>query len=139
MHNGFYDNLYKIDDEVMCVDKDILIPGNRVYGPNSCLIVPNRINEIFKNGDKKLNAVDLPTGVTIRKDGSKIKYRARCNVRIGPGEYKSISKTFNTVEEAYEFYKESKLDYINSVAEEYKEKIPKKVYEALKTYTFPEE
>lgn len=135
----FHENLYKVDDEVMCVDKDILIPGNRVYGPDYCLIVPNRINEIFKNGDKKNNATELPTGVTIRKDGSKVKYRARCSVRVAMGEYKSISKTFDTPEEAYEFYKKSKLDYIKSVAEEYKNKIPNKVYRALCEYEFPEE
>lgn len=135
----YHDNMYNVDDEVMCVDKDILIPGNRIYSPSNCLIVPNRINEIFKTGDKKSNAVDLPTGVTIRNDGSKVRYRARCNVRVGPGEYKSISKTFDTVKEAYDFYKASKLDYISSVADEYRDKIPKKVYDALKAYTFPEE
>lgn len=135
----YHDNMYKVDDEVMCLDKDIKFPGNRIYGPSECLIVPNRINEIFKRGDKKKDSdSNLPTGVTIRTDGNKIRYRARCSIRVGYRQYKTISKTFKTVDEAYECYKEMKIKYIQDVAEEYKDKLPKHVYKALMEYYIPE-
>lgn len=69
----YYKNLYNVildgKEEIMCVDKDLLYPGNREYGPDKCLIVPNRINELIKRGDKKTaeGGTELPTGVTIRK------------------------------------------------------------------------
>lgn len=31
----------------MEIDKDILIPGNTVYGPNTCLLVPKHINALL--------------------------------------------------------------------------------------------
>ena len=41
----WYDNnYYEIKDERMCLDKDILIKGNKVYSPNTCVFVPNKIN-----------------------------------------------------------------------------------------------
>lgn len=38
---------------------------------------------------------------------------------------------FNTPEEAFNAYKEFKEQYIKQVAEEYKDKIPNKLYEAM--------
>ena len=41
---------------------------------------------------------------------------------------------FDTPEEAFQTYKEFKENYIKQVADEYKDKIPEKLYEAMINY-----
>lgn len=134
----YEENIYYIDDEVMCIDKDIKYPGNKEYSPDSCIIVPNRINDIFKNNDIKSKDNGLPVGVNIRRDGKNIKYRARCNVRVGYREYRTLSKTFDNIKDAYDFYKKTKENYIKDVANEYKNKLPKTIYNLLTSFRLPD-
>lgn len=55
------ENYYKIENEVMCLDKDILCKGNKIYSPETCIFVPNRINVLFVKSDGSRG--DLPIGV----------------------------------------------------------------------------
>lgn len=50
------------DWEGLEIDKDILIKGNKEYGPNTCCFVPNYINMLVSSNNKSL--VGLPLGVT---------------------------------------------------------------------------
>lgn len=43
----FLENVYDIGNESLVVDKDILIPNNTVYSPDTCLLVPISFNSIF--------------------------------------------------------------------------------------------
>ena len=45
----------------LTLDKDILVPGNRVYAPEFCSLVENRINVFFTKSDAKRG--DFPIGV----------------------------------------------------------------------------
>lgn len=45
-------NLYNFNNERMEVDKDILIPGNKLYSSTTCLIVPSSINIVFRRNMK---------------------------------------------------------------------------------------
>lgn len=49
----FEDNYYVVNNEVMNLDKDILIKGNRIYSPETCCFVPRRLNILFVNTNKK--------------------------------------------------------------------------------------
>lgn len=50
----WYDkNYYEIDGEIMQLDKDILIKGNRTYSPEACIFVPQSINLVFRKGGNK--------------------------------------------------------------------------------------
>lgn len=114
----YCENEYEVDERLH-VDKDILYPGNKIYSPYHCLLVPQRINMLFTN---KKNKRGLPNG--IKKNGNK--YYAKYNsMELGSA---------NTIEEAYELYAKRKKEEIIKVAEEYKEIIPNKVYEALLNY-----
>ena len=117
-------NYYTVRDEVMCLDKDILFKGNKIYSPETCMIVPQTINTLFIKCDKLRG--NLPIGVSIKRN----KYRATLCVngkQINLGSY-------NTPQEAFQAYKKFKENYIKQVADEYKEYIPKKLYEAMYNY-----
>ena len=113
----YNENIYQVGTERMHLDKDILFKGNKVYSPDTCIIVPQRINALFI---KKQNKYGLPTGIKPRANG---KYEAKYNQ-----EHLGI---FDSVEEAELAHEEAKRKAIKAVAEEYKLYIPDKVYKAL--------
>jgi hypothetical protein len=120
------DNYYKIN-EVLHIDKDILIHNNKIYSPNTCLLVPATINELFVKVNKR-TLKNLPIGVGITNRGIN-KYVGSFTING-----KKQSKCFPTKEESFIFYKNNKESYIKIIAEKYKNKIPEKVYRALINY-----
>lgn len=116
----YYDNYYEVDGRLH-IDKDILCPGNKIYSPDKCLLVPQRINMLFVKHRK--NHFNLPEGILLTKSG---KYKTT---------YQGVSYgTFSTIEEAICKYLETKENAIQTIAESYKSIIPQKVYDALKNY-----
>lgn len=112
-------------DETLEIDKDILIKGNLIYSPETVCLVPQLINSLFINTSGKKNRGDYPLGVYFEKD--KKKYRA-CMSFMG----KRIKLgTFDTAEAAFYRYKEYKEDFLKDIAEQYKDKIPDKIYQAM--------
>lgn len=116
--------------ERMEVDKDIKIKGNKIYSPETCLLVPRSINVLFTKSDAKRTAVH-PIGV-LCIDGNR--YIARLNITIDGVKTKRYLGTFNTIDEAFAAYKEGKEQYIKEMANKYKDEIPAKLYEALINY-----
>ena len=117
--NWFEENYYEVDERLH-LDKDILYPGNKLYSPYHCLLVPQKINMLFMN---KPNKRGLPNGIDIAKSGNfEASYRGK---HLG---------TYSTLEEAYESYSNAKEKRIKEMADEYKNIIPKRVYDALYAY-----
>lgn len=126
----FDENYYEVNNELMAIDKDMLVKGNRIYSPETCLIVPQRINGLIQTNKTRRNG--LPIGVQWEEDRQK--YSATCTIqKNGKKTNKRIGR-FNTPEEAFYAYKEFKEKYIKEVADEYKDKIPKKLYDAMYNY-----
>ena len=111
-------NYYKVGNERMHLDKDILVKGNRLYSPETCLIVPQKINMIFMTKEKGVDA-DLPNAIKRSVKGYRSSYNG-----------KSLGN-FKTLEEAINEHDRIKKIHIKEIAEEYKNKIPTKVYDAL--------
>lgn len=121
------DNYYEVECEQMDLDKDILVKGNKIYSPETCIFVPKRINNLFLSN--KTTDRDLPLGVHPKLK----KFVARCQINnVGNSVY---LKTFDTPEEAFYAYKTFKEKYIKQIADEYKDKIPSKLYDAMLNYS----
>lgn len=109
------------------MDKDIIDRNNKIYCPNKCLFVPHRINSLFI----KCKYPNKDLGVQIIKpknSNQNVLYQA--NVF---GKYLGCSSNKKQV---YNLYIKAKEDLIHSIAEDYKEKIPKVLYEILKNYIY---
>ena len=119
------DNYYEIEGQRMCLDKDILEKGNKVYGPDTCVYAPNYINSLFVKSDATRG--DFPIGVTRIAEN---KYVSRLDVR---GKRRHLGY-YETPEEAFFAYKSYKERYIKQVADEYKDLIPQRLYDAMYEY-----
>ena len=119
------DNYYEVPGEVMCLDKDILCKGNKIYSRDTCIFVPKRINSLFVKRDNDRG--ECPIGVTPRPLGNYIAY---CSDGYG----KTINLgIYSTKEEAFKAYKEYKENVIKETIDSYEGKIPEPFYSKLKT------
>lgn len=114
------------------LEKDIKVHGNKIYSPETCLVVPRFINTLFTKANKIRGNTKI--GVTRTKQGN---YSAR----LAKGGEQVYLGRFATEDEAFQAYKREKESYIKQVAEEYyREKlISFKVYDALLKYEVLEE
>ena len=127
----YEENYYEVPGEKMVLDKDILFKGNKIYSKDTMIFVPERINQLF---NKRQNCRgEYPIGVTKHKN----RLEARCNTYTREGERKRITiGTFPLSEPFHAFYtyKQFKENYIKQVADEYKDLIPQRLYDAMYSY-----
>lgn len=112
-------NYYDIPNERLHIDKDIKSSECKLYSPDTCILIPQSINEVIRENYRKAQDSDLP--VTIRRcdKGYKVKFR-----KDNLGEYE-------TVEECIDIYNKKKVDYIKELVEGYGDLLPKEVAETL--------
>ena len=124
-------NYYEIPALRMELDKDILIKGNKIYSPETCVFVPHNINTLFVKADKSRG--DLPIGVYWHERDQE--YRAQCSYITDTGTRKNKwLGGHSNQEDACLAYKRFKESHIKEIAERYKEYIPDKLYKALYEY-----
>ena len=120
------DNYYEIPGEIMCLDKDILFKGNKIYSPSKCCIVPDNINILFTKSDSARG--EFPIGVSWHKShGCFVAQMNREGRLIHLGEYSNPIDAFNK-------YKIEKENEIQRQANKYKNYLPNNIYEALMKY-----
>jgi hypothetical protein len=131
----WYDeNYYEVKGCQMHLDKDILIKNNRVYSPDTCLIVPQAINSLITTN--KASRGDYPMGVCLRKDVNRLRVNFTKSYLNGE-RIKTRRFSFGDYEDpivAFGVYKIEKEKYIKEVADYYKKEISEKVYNALYKY-----
>ena len=126
----FDENYYEVEGEEMCLDKDILIKDNKVYSPDTCIFVPERINNLFIKSNNIRGK--YPIGVTYNKKINK--YQAQCKILKNNKIETYYIGIYDTVYMAFLIYKDFKEKYIKKVADEYKYLIPKELYKAMHDY-----
>lgn len=114
----YEENKYEVEGRLH-IDKDIKYPGNKLYSPYHCILIPQRINMIFTNKENKRG---LPNGIIKEYNKYYAKYADH-----DLGSYESLEK-------AYSVYAKAKKEAIVNVANEYKNIIPAHVYEYLMRY-----
>ena len=124
----YYDNYYEVGSERVQLDKDILTKGNKIYSPENCIFVPQHINTLFEIGSS-IRKYDLPIGISLSNGG---RYTAKMTNKI-TNKVENLG-TYDTIEEAFEVYKNRKEEYIKQIADLYKDKIPQRLYEAMYRY-----
>lgn len=118
------------------LDKDILVEGNKIYSPDTCVFVPHYLNTILIDSGKSRG--DLPLGVCIKRMIIKGKtyeyYRAHCSDGYG----KQLSKTFKTLAEAVAWYSATKTRIVTEQVQRalYENAIDQRVADALLQRTF---
>lgn len=52
-------------DLTLCLDKDILVLGNKIYSPDTCVMIPNYVNCLLT--DTRKSRGSYPLGVSLKK------------------------------------------------------------------------
>ena len=113
-----------------CLDKDIIVPGSKLYSHETCAFVLKATNLFVTARDACRG--DYPVGVYLYKPTGK--YHARCgNPFTGKQEHLGL---FSTPEEAHEAWRKRKQDLAQLVAAT--ESDPRVVEALKKRYSFEE-
>ena len=105
------------------LDKDIIKPGNKIYGPKYCRFVPVALNALLT--DHRNARGQYPQGVALDKG----RVFAKINIF---GKAKVLGRfSLAEVDAASNCYREAKADYIKLVAMTYKNKVCPDIYKAL--------
>ena len=113
-----------------CLDKDIIVPGSKLYSPDTCAFVLNATNSFVTASDAIRG--DYPIGVSLYKRTGK--YLAHCgNPFTGKKEHLGY---FSTPEEAHEAWRKRKHELAQLVAAT--ESDPRVVQALRKRYSFEE-
>jgi len=112
------------------LDKDIIVPGSKLYSPETCAFVLKATNSFVTASDASRG--EYPVGVDICKPTGK--YRASCG-NIFTGKQENLGY-FSTTEEAHEAWRKRKNDLAQLVAAT--ESDPRVVEALKKRYSFDE-
>lgn len=108
------------------LDKDLLVKGSKVYSPDVCCFVPQDINKIIVSRNKLRGK--YPVGV------SHLKQNRKFSAALNKYAKSTYLGSFDTPEEAFQAYKKAKEAHIKDVANEWKDRIDERVYQALLNY-----
>ena len=109
------------------LDKDLLVKGNKVYSENTCVFLPQEINQVLVK--RKASRGEHLIGVYW--DKTKKAFKAQVNKNKGKKEHLGL---FKTELEAFNVYKTVKETFIKEQANKWKGKIDDRAYNALINY-----
>lgn len=108
------------------LDKDLLLPGNKIYAPDRCAFVPRQLNTLLIDcGSARGKFLQ---GVCIGKNTNKFVVRININ-----GKLKYLGYYDNELD-AYNVYKKAKEANVKRMANHWRDGIAANVYDALMTW-----
>ena len=114
------------------LDKDLLVPGNKVYGPDTCLFITAQVNTLIKEFANPEEITDYKPGVSLHhlykftdKDTyGKKKWLSRIK-KYGETQYLGI---YYTEEEAHLVFRKERKKYIKEVADKQRPIVKEALY-----------
>lgn len=92
LFSNFKEWMVKQDWKGKALDKDLLVIGNKVYGPETCMFVDQRVNSFLTGSHSVSKGVSLTTCN---------KYMARCCDLTGDNEYLGVFESETSAKNAY--------------------------------------
>ncbi len=118
------------------VDKDIRKPGNKIYSPETCGLVPPEVNQLFVR-QKRIKNNGLPLGVSYKprytKQGVFTHNDIFASCKDSTGKQVHLGY-FQSTSDAALAYKQFKTCIIHLLAEKYKHLLTQVMYNALISY-----
>lgn len=112
------------------LDKDLLLPDNKIYAPDRCVFVPSQLNNLLL--DRGAARGQYPQGVNFYKDTNRFVARVKVD-----GKQEHIGY-FDTPQEARQAYKIAKEANVKRMALEWKDRIADNVFKALMNWQLTE-
>lgn len=122
-HSQYYHKGWHLDKDLLSRNKTLL---KKIYSPLTCVFLPREINGALITQQKY--RTDLPIGVRQAESG-----RYHAILCSGIKKSKHLG-TFDTLEEAFAVYKETKESWLKLLANKYKSELDPRAYKALMEY-----
>lgn len=116
----YYDTDYELD-------KDLLVPNNRIYTPDTCTLIPKELNLLFLEGAQ--SKTGLPLGITMSSDGSN-----RFQVRLSMNGKRKHIGYYHCIEKAKHAYMVAKTNHVESKINEFTNSVDIEILNALKEW-----
>jgi len=108
------------------LDKDLLTKGNKTYSPDQCVFVPREINMALVKCDRSRGNCKIGVYYETERGGYHASLRRK-------GRKKNLG-LYATEDAAFSAYKVAKERYLKDLAEEFKEALDPRAYQALLNY-----
>lgn len=112
------------------LDKDLLLPDNKIYAPDRCVFVPSQLNNLLL--DRGAARGQYPQGVNFYKDTNRFVARVKVD-----GKQQHLGY-FDTPQEARQAYKVAKEANVKRMALEWQDRIADNVFQALMNWRLTE-
>lgn len=128
----FFDNYYECGYEQMQFDKDLLSGKEVIYSPETCCFLPRSLNTLVASSHPRLSGRDefMPLGVNKIVVNGRNKYHSTVTYRGN----RITTELRDTPMKAFYDFEAKKRKIFLQVAEENKNILPAKVYNALRHY-----
>lgn len=110
------------------IDKDLLVKGNRLYSPQTCVLLPKHLNIALQGKRKNMGA--YPCGVYYKKKNKNF----IAQLAYGDGVQRHLG-SFSTWQEAADAYNNAKTDQIRNLAETHKDVLDPRAHSAMSSWS----
>lgn len=127
-NSGYYEKGWQLD-------KDLLVKGNKIYSPETCVFLPEEVNKALNT--KSRTRGELPLGMCYGGTRANRKSHIQVYFNCKYPEFTAkiyLPNSHENIQFGFMFYKNAREKYIRFLAEKYKNELDPRAYNALKNY-----